>query len=178
MVSDCMKKLVASYDVSDYNDPRQFSTDEIINGRKYTKHGRYTATTFVGNVWELDCPSDEPFKYLLMVGMSRQHPNERQGSRSAGVELAAERSFSEPLFTMPMMTIPTYSAFVNICNGYLTTVPCEFVRTKQEEKELEINRFVNSILGPIAESLKFDRMQEIPDKKDDIEALPMEPQIS
>lgn len=144
---DCTKELVRSYKWSDYNEDRNFVTEEIINGRTYLKTGRYCSTAFVGEVWKVRTSSDEPFKYLMLVGMSRQHPNEAMGSRAAGIEIAAENAFINPIMKFEMIEYPDYDDFVKIIEGYMGTVPAQYIRTKAEREILEDSKNICCHIG-------------------------------
>lgn len=143
------KELVCSYDYSDFNESRNHTTQEIINGRVWLKTGKYTSTAFVGDVYKLDVSSDEPFKFILLIGLSRQHPNERQASRKEGVEVAAVNAKFTPFASMRFMNVPTYDDFRTICETYLKTIPYQFVRTKEEENELKWDKIVTDLAKKI-----------------------------
>lgn len=125
------KKIVRSYDYSDFNQEREHITKEIINGRTYFKHGRYCSTAFVGDVYKVES-NGEPFKYIMLIGLSRQHPNERQASREKGIEVAAINAKMCPVAEIKLCAIPEFSHFKKIIDSYLDTLPYEYVRTKEE----------------------------------------------
>lgn len=136
------KTLVESYDWSDFNEPRKHVSREIINGRVWFKTGRYCSTALVGDVYKLNnVPSEEPFKYVLLVGVSRQHPNERQGTRQDGVEVAALNAKTDPIMMIKLMNVPVYSDFKKICESYVNSIPYQFIRTRQESEELEDSEY-------------------------------------
>lgn len=129
------KELVCSYDWSDVNDERQMTVSEIIDGRKVVKYGRYCSTTAVADIYELkDCPSDEPFKYLMLVGIARQHPNETTVSRKVGVDVASTNAKSQPIISMKLHEVPCYPFVANLIENYVVAcLPAQFVRTAKEK---------------------------------------------
>lgn len=128
------KELVCSYDWSDVKDERQMTVSEIINGREVIKLGRYCATSAVADIYELnDCSSDEPFKYLMLIGIARQHPNETSVSRKVGVDIAATNAKVNPIITMKFQTIPCYCFVAGLIENYVECMPKHFVRTAQEK---------------------------------------------
>ncbi|MCH5166962.1 MAG: hypothetical protein J1F35_03630 [Erysipelotrichales bacterium] len=139
------KKFVCSYDYSDFNQAREHLTKEIIEGRPYIKLGRYCATTFVGDVYKQDV-EDGSFKYIMLIGISRQHPNERQGTREKGVEVAAMNAKFCPIMEMKFASVPNFNHFKNIVENYLDTLPLQYIRTKQESEKININNLVENYL--------------------------------
>ena len=139
------KELIRSYEWSDFNEERRHHTNEIINGRTYIKTGRYCATSFVGEVFKIDSSSDEPFKYVMLIGMARQHPNEHNASRKAGIEIAAENAFTNPVMEFKMIALPHYEDFVKIVEAYFMTIPYQYVRTRAERELLDEDKYISFI---------------------------------
>lgn len=131
------KELVRSYHLSDFKEPRTYQTEEIINGRTYIKTGRYCATAFVAEVWDLHSSSDEQFNYVMHIGMSRQHPNEYMATNSQGIEIAAERAMMDPIAIIKFICLPSWDDFANIARSLMNNVPCEFIRTSEEREIAE-----------------------------------------
>lgn len=134
------KELVRSYDYSDYNEDRIHATDERIDGRVYVKFGRHTSTAFVGEVFDIHAPSDEPLKYVLLIGMSRQHPDEHTGTKEIGVELAAQNALINPIARIDLPDVPSYEMFKTLCENYMKLMPKQFIRTKEERELAELRR--------------------------------------
>ena len=70
------KNLVRTFDWNDLNQNRSIFGEVCINGRKYLKTGVATATTVVGNLYLVYDRSVKHNKYVLLVGIARQHPND------------------------------------------------------------------------------------------------------
>lgn len=134
------KEFVCSYDWSDFNKDREHITREIINGRVWFKTGKHTSTAFVGDVYKLYTSSDEPFKYVMLVGMSRQHPSERKATKNQGIELAATNAKMDPFMVTKYVNVPTYKDFAEICESYINNIPYQFVRTREEAEEIEFEK--------------------------------------
>ena len=134
------KELIGSYDWSDFNKNRNHITRENIEGRVWFKTGKYTSTAFVGDVYKLDVSSDEPFKFVMLVGMSRQHPNERKATKKDGIDVAAINAKLEPFMVTKYVNVPTYKDFAQICESYINNLPFQFVRTREEAKNIEFEK--------------------------------------
>lgn len=143
------KELVGSYDWSDFNEERSATCPEIIKGRTYIKTGKYCSTAFVGDVYDMHLPSDEQFKYIMFIGMSRQHPNEHTASRTEGIEVASINAKMEPVATIKFITYPTYQQFKNIVEGYLASIPTQFIRTREEREFIKFEKTLDLIANNI-----------------------------
>ena len=144
------KELVCSYDWSDFNKERKHISKEIIDGRTWFKTGRYCSTAFVGDIYKLNSDSDESFKYIMLVGISRQHPNERKGSKNEGIEIAAQNAKTDPIIIMKFMNVPFYKDFKNICESYLNTIPYQYLRTKEESDKLKFDKQFGEVVSKLS----------------------------
>ena len=139
------KELVWSYDWSDFNKDREHITREIINGRVWLKTGKHTSTAFVGDVYKLDASSDEPFNYVMLVGMSRQHPSERKATKNEGIEIASINAKMDPFMTIKYVNVPAYRDFAQIVEGYINNIPYQFVRTREEANQINFDKQFDSL---------------------------------
>lgn len=126
------KEFVKSFEWTDIPAFRYHSTEVLINGRKWIKTGKHTATTLIGNLYKLDVPSDEPNKYLLLIGVAKQHPDEISVTKSVGVELACARSYINPQIIMYLDEPIKQAQFNCICETYVNVQPVKFVKTPGE----------------------------------------------
>lgn len=126
------KELIRTFDWSDYKEDREYETEERVMGRTYVKLGQYTATTLVGNLYKVDDPSEKSFNYLLLVGVARQHPNDRAVTYKEGVETANVNANVSPVITMKLQNPIEWDDFVSIAHVYVASTNMEFVRTADE----------------------------------------------
>lgn len=95
------KKLINEYVVTNVSCNRETAFNVMIDGRKYTKYGKETATTYYARVYKILGPSVEPNKrYLLLIGVSRQNPLDFKTNKELAIETAAENSIVNPIITM------------------------------------------------------------------------------
>ena len=109
------KELVNTFSYTTASQNRNVSTDVSINGRTYTKYGTLQAVTFVGNLYKIN-----EYKNVLVIGMSRQHPNEFNVNKEEGYERAALNTLDDPIMMIEVHGRFTKRRFVNIVETYLT----------------------------------------------------------
>ena len=100
-------------------------------GRSYAKYGTVQAVTFVGNLYE-----DDNHNRILMIGISRQHPNDHQCNKEIGYESAMMKAMTNP--DIIMNTVPKFITkynFNRMCEWYLDGMDLEFIKTSQEKSE-------------------------------------------
>jgi len=121
------KELVNTFSYTTATQNRDACTDVSINGRRYTKYGTLQAVTFVGNLYKLN-----EYKNVLVIGMSRQHPNESKINKEMGYEYAHLNMLDNPIIMIEVQGNFTKRRFVNIVESYLSNMKLEFVKTKKE----------------------------------------------
>lgn len=121
------KELVNTFSYTTATQNRDACTDVSINGRRYTKYGTLQAVTFVGNLYKLN-----EYKNVLVIGMSRQHPNESKINKEMGYEYAHINMLDDPIIMIEVQGNFTKRRFVNIVESYLSNMKLEFVKTKKE----------------------------------------------
>jgi len=121
------KELVNTFSYTTASQNRNVSTDVSINGRTYTKYGTLQAVTFVGNLYKIN-----EYKNVLVIGMSRQHPNEFKINKEEGYEKAALNMLDNPIMMIEVHGKFTKRRFVNIVETYLSYMKLEFVKTRKE----------------------------------------------
>ena len=95
------KELVNTFAYTTATQDRDVCTDVSINGRRYRKYGTLQAVAFVGNLYKVGVPGegylkdDGPVqnrndKYVLVIGMSKQHPYDTKVNKDLGYEIATE----------------------------------------------------------------------------------------
>lgn len=139
------KELVNTFAYTTATQDRDVYTDVSINGRKYAKYGTLQAVTFVGNLykvgeksqgyWPMD--GDHPEvkgheKYVLFIGMSKQHPYDTKLNKQLGYEVAMENALTNPSIMIEVQGKFNYNRFKNIVENYLSTMRLEFIKTRQE----------------------------------------------
>ena len=101
-------------------------------GRTYNKIGQETASTVVGNIYKIFDPSLKLNKYLMIVGVARQHPNDNVAKRDIGVEIASENAMMSPKATIEFDRLISLDEFKEFAKMYISTFNTEFVRTADE----------------------------------------------
>ena len=122
---------------------REVYTDVSINGRHYRKYGTLQAVAFVGNLYKVGIPGegylkdDGPVqnrndKYVLVIGMSKQHPYDTKVNKETGFEIANENALTNPIIMIEVQGKFNYRRFKNIVENYLSNMKLEFIKTKGE----------------------------------------------
>lgn len=126
------KKFVRSFCVSDFRQDRSLDSNVIINGRHYTKHGTFCATTLVANHWKVYDPDVKQFKHVYLVGMARQHPDDRNIKYADGVEIAAENAMINPCMTLIFDRPISFESIEDFMWKFVSEQPIQYVRTTEE----------------------------------------------
>ncbi len=137
------KERVNTFGYTTATQDREAYTDVSINGRRYTKYGTLQAVTFVGNLYKTNVkgegylkndgkPEIKNEKYLLVIGMSKQHPYDTKVNKETGYEVAAENAINNPIIMIEVQGKFNYYRFRDIVEMYLDTMNLEFIKTKQE----------------------------------------------
>lgn len=139
------KELVNTFGYTTATQNRDVYTDVSINGRRYRKYGTLQAVTFVGNLYKVGCSGegywpkeDSPIqtskneKYVLVVGMSKQHPYDTKVNKELGYEIAQTNSLDNPCMVIEVQGKFTKRRFVDLVEYYLDTMKLEFIKTRGE----------------------------------------------
>ena len=105
-----------------------------INGRDYVKLGQYQAVTLVGVLFKVDSPSNEPNKYVLQVGLAKQHPSDIVIDKALAYEHAHENALMDPVCVMEVGPDWTQWNFTTFARSYVNSLRLNFVKTAQELK--------------------------------------------
>lgn len=126
------KELVNVVTVSTINSNNEMTKQVVINGRKYLKYGTMTGATMAAVQFKLNGPSINN-KYLVVFGLSRQHPNDIVVTKEQGYEKAMENALISPVMVMYFDEKITNDTFLeDIMLQYICSLPIEFIKTKQE----------------------------------------------
>ena len=129
---DVSKEFVKSFSWTSLTENREVLKPVVIDGCKYYKTGIEQAVTFVGNLYKID---GQMSKYVLYVGMAKQHPDEHNVLVQDGIDIAAENAYTNPILVMEVFKDFDYNAFSEMMTTYWEYMPLDMLRTK-EEKEL------------------------------------------
>lgn len=131
------KKLVDEFVVSDIHTDRSCEKETVLdNGRRAVMKGTYCASTFVGKLYKMNGPSENPLeRYVLFVGVSRQNPIDNRQDEDLAVEMAAENAMVNPIMTIKLPTAISGDDFVRFVNPYLDTMPSKFILTSRQIKD-------------------------------------------
>ena len=138
------KELVNTFAYTTATQNREAYTDVSINGRRYTKYGTLQAVTFVGNLYKIGVKGDGYYpremgpikdrndKYVLVIGMSKQHPCDTKVNKEIGFEVAMNNALNDPIMMIEINGKFNKKRFCNIVETYLSTMNLEFIKTKLE----------------------------------------------
>ncbi len=122
------KELVESLSYTTSTKDRQAEVEVVIDGRKYIKQGTLQAVTVVGNIYK-----DHKDNKIIMVGISKQHPDDLKCDKHIGYEEANLRALENP--DIIIYNVPKYVTIFNfemMMSWYVDMMDLKFVRTKQE----------------------------------------------
>ena len=129
------KNLIRTFDWSDLGYDRSISGEVCINGRKYIKTGVSTSTTIVGNLYLVYDQSVKRNKYVLLVGIARQHPNDLRVKRNEGIEIANLKSLDAPVMQIEFDHEVTWDEFEELAEWYVAYQTPKFLKTSEELKQ-------------------------------------------
>lgn len=131
------KKLVDEFVVSDIHTDRSCEKETVLdNGRRAVMKGTYCASTFVGKLYKMNGPSENPLeRYVLFVGVSRQNPIDNRQDEDLAVEMAAENAMVNPIMTIKLPTAISGDDFVRFVTPYLDAMPTKFILTSRQIKD-------------------------------------------
>ena len=131
------KKLVDEFVVSDIHNDRSCEKETVLdNGRRAVMKGTYCASTFVGKLYKMNGPSENPLeRYVLFVGVARQNPIDNRQDEDLAVEMAAENAMVNPIMTIKLPNAISVNDFARFVSPYLDAMPTKFILTSKQIKE-------------------------------------------
>lgn len=131
------KKLVDEFVVSDIHTDRSCEKETVLdNGRRAVMKGTYCASTFVGKLYKMNGPSENPLeRYVLFVGVARQNPIDNRQDEDLAVEMAAENAMVNPIMTIKLPIAISGDDFVRFVSPYLDAMPTKFILTSKQIKD-------------------------------------------
>ena len=131
------KKLIDEFVVSDIHNDRSCEKETVLdNGRRAVMKGTYCASTFVGKLYKMNGPSENPLeRYVLFVGVARQNPIDNRQDEDLAVEMAAENAMVNPIMTIKLPNAISVNDFARFVSPYLDTMPTKFILTSKQIKE-------------------------------------------
>lgn len=138
------KEEVKTLLFSTISEDRLGSKYECIDGRWYEKYGTYQAITFVGKIFKVKNIETNMSEYVLHIGMSKQHPNDRHVNKKLAIEVAVENALINPFAVINLET-PNMNNFMfkNLVAAYYNTIDVKFVRTREEVANLKLEKMLN-----------------------------------
>ncbi len=151
------KKLVDEFVVSDIHTDRSCEKETVLdNGRRAVMKGTYCASTFVGKLYKMNGPSENPLeRYVLFVGVARQNPIDNRQDEDLAVEMAAENAMVNPIMTIKLPTAISGDDFVRFVSPYLDVMPTKFILTSKQikyKKESDLYKDWYSLIKPREEA--------------------------
>ena len=131
------KKLIDEFVVSDIHNDRSCEKETVLdNGRRAVMKGTYCASTFVGKLYKMNGPSENPLeRYVLFVGVARQNPIDNRQDEDLAVEMAAENAMVNPIMTIKLPNAISVNDFARFVSPYLDAMPTKFILTSKQIKE-------------------------------------------
>ena len=131
------KKLIDEFVVSDIHNDRSCEKETVLdNGRRAVMKGTYCASTFVGKLYKMNGPSENPLeRYVLFVGVARQNPIDNRQAEDLAVEMAAENAMVNPIMTIKLPNAISLNDFARFVSPYLDAMPTKFILTSKQIKE-------------------------------------------
>ena len=133
------KNLIRTFDWNNLGQNRSTLEEVCINGRKYVKTGVTTATTVVGNLYVVYDQSVKRNKYVLLVGIARQHPNDLQVKRNEGIEIANLKSLDTPVMQIEFDHEVTWDEFEELVEWYVKYQTPRYLKTADEIRQINKN---------------------------------------
>lgn len=151
------KKLVDEFVVSDIHTDRSCEKETVLdNGRRAVMKGTYCASTFVGKLYKMNGPSENPLeRYVLFVGVARQNPIDNRQDEDLAIEMAAENAIVNPIMTIKLPTAISGDDFVRFVSPYLDVMPTKFILTSKQikyKKESDLYKDWYSLIKPREEA--------------------------
>ena len=151
------KKLVDEFVVSDIHTDRSCEKETVLdNGRRVVMKGTYCASTFVGKLYKMNGPSENPLeRYVLFVGVARQNPMDNRQDEDLAVEMAAENAIVNPIMTIKLPNAISETDFARFVSPYLDAMPIKFILTSKqikEKKERDLYKDWYSLIKPREEA--------------------------
>ena len=131
------KKLVDEFVVSDIHTDRSCEKETVLdNGRRAVMKGTYCASTFVGKLYKMNGPSENPLeRYVLFIGVARQNPIDNRQDGDLAVEMAAENAMVNPIMTIKLPNAISGTDFARFVSPYLDTMPTKFILTSKQIRD-------------------------------------------
>lgn len=131
------KEEVNTLFYSTISEDRTAIKDVCIDGRWWSKYGTEQAITFVGKLYKLKNFETNLNEYVLHIGMSKQHPDDRHINKGIAMEVAVENALIDPFAVIKLDNSNfTNFDFKRLVNVYLSTMNLKFVRTKEESEKI------------------------------------------
>lgn len=126
------KDLVRTFSYTTMNECRGIERQMVVNGRTYVKFGQAQAVTLVGNLYKCWDPIVESYKYMLMVGVAKQHPCDLNITKREGYAIANENAHISPSMIVEVNKDFNKEKFQFLSMCYIETMHLNMVKTKQE----------------------------------------------
>lgn len=123
---------------TEYLQEGQMTTDLIVDGRTYTKHGKFCVQTICADLYK--GPHKETGKTLFVVlfGMGKQNPVDTNHDPEKGVEAAAYNAKVNPFMTIEFDHFPNFGEINEYIDLYFKRNGQKYVMTKEElDKKIE-----------------------------------------
>ena len=126
------KELVKTMSYSNVTEDRMTFKRVVFKGREYFKFGTLQVVTIVGNVYKIFNEDSGQYDYLLVCGLSKQHPNDRNIDKNIALEIANDYSLNDPFMVMKVNKQFGRYTFRDMMKNYVNDMDLEFIKTTAE----------------------------------------------
>lgn len=116
----------------------------VVDGRTYTKWGNLQIVTFVGMMFAAKNKDTGKTENFIMVGISKQHPQDIIHNKRIATEVARENALLNPVMILYNVS-PFFDNFTfkQMMSAYHDTMDLDMVLTHDECKKKKLEEFNN-----------------------------------
>ena len=127
------KTEIDTFTYSSAKENRYTCKNMMYLGRKYTKWGDEQIVTFFGIMYEVENTVKHKTEYVVLVGLSKQHPEDIHHDKKVALETARVNALMDPFMTIKNVSKNfDRTTFVNMMTNYLASMDLDFVLTADE----------------------------------------------
>lgn len=127
------KDVVETFYWSTASKDRSGAIQYSENGRTYAKFGTYQAFTFAGIVYKVFDKKANSYKYVMVIGLSKQHPCDVKIDKRLAYEIAYMNALDDPITTVVSPAGKFNKGdFMTFVEWYFTNSRIELIKTKEE----------------------------------------------
>lgn len=138
------KEEVATFTYNTSKENRLICTDVCYKGRPYTKWGEKQIVTFFGIKYKVTDLLTNKTTYIVHIGLSKQHPLDREHNVSVAIEHARVRALINPVIILNDVSKSFDKCdFDAIVSNYEAQMDLDFIKTKKEIEDIERRKLLD-----------------------------------